>query len=395
MDKRDVSSWEYLVKQYLENRISKEELQELLRKAGAEEDMEMLTLALKEQWEAAKGMTDTSGRDWDTKFSTMMAEVPPLPARKNIRYLLRIAAAACMAALLATAGYFSFFKKTTPPEVITAMDTRKDISPGTTGGILVLANGQKIPLDSAGNGLLAVQGNTRVTNRQGRIMYNNNGVSSEQLLYNTVVTPRSKQFQLVLADGSSVWLNAASSVRFPATFNGAERVVEITGEAYFEVAPLLRDGKKVPFIVKARGMEVQVLGTHFNVNAYPDEHTIKTTLLEGSVLVTKGSVHSLLKPGEQAQLDESNQLRVYKDIDTEGEIAWKNGYFSFDQADLAGVMRQIARWYDVDIVYEGTVPERRFGGEISRHSKVSEVLKILEESKVHFRIEEKRIVVLP
>ncbi|HEY9259959.1 FecR family protein, partial [Chitinophaga sp.] len=206
---------------------------------------------------------------------------------------------------------------------------------------------------------------------------------------------RSKQYQLVLADGSSVWLNAASSVRFPAAFSGNVRRVEITGEAYFEVAPLLRNGKKVPFIVSTHGMEVQVLGTHFNVNAYPDERTIKTTLLEGSVIVTKGKTKQLLKPGEQARLDPGNNLVLYKDVDTDREIAWKNGYFSFDQADLSSVMRQISRWYDVDIVYAGQVPDRHFGGEISRTSRVSEVLKILEESKVHFKIEEKRIIVLP
>ncbi|MGO4290161.1 FecR family protein [Chitinophaga sp. RAB17] len=394
MDKGPVHTWKYLLAQYLDNRISKEELAELLRKAGEEEDMEMLTIVLKEQWETSRDVTDHSGRDWDAKFITMMAEAPQIQDRRPVRRLLKIAVAACIAALIAIGGYFFSFKKTTAPPSITSTTKRKDIAPGTTGGILVLANGQQIALDSAGNGLLALQGSTKVTNRQGKIVYNASGGNSEQL-FNTVVTPRSKQYQLVLADGSSVWLNAASSVRFPAAFSGNVRKVEITGEAYFEVAPLLRNGKKVPFIVSTRGMEVQVLGTHFNVNAYPDEHTIKTTLLEGSVIVTKGNAKQLLKPGEQAQLNPGNNIVLYKDVDTDGEVAWKNGYFSFDQADLSSVMRQIARWYDVEIVYGGKVPNRRFGGEISRSSNVSQVLKILEESKVHFRIEEKRIIVLP
>ena len=394
MDNGPVHTWKYLLEQYLDNRISKKELAELLRKAGEEEDMEMLTIVLKEQWEVSRDAADNSGKDWDTKFTTMMAEAPDIQAPRSINRLVRIAVAASIAVLIAIGGYFFPFKKTAAPLPITSTTTRNDISPGTTGGILVLANGQQIPLDSAGNGLLAVQGNAKVTGRQGKIVYNATSGNSEQL-FNTVVTPRSKQYQLVLADGSSVWLNAASSVRFPATFSGDARRVEITGEAYFEVAPLLRNGKKVPFIVSTRGMEVRVLGTHFNVNAYPDESTIKTTLLEGSVMVTKGKAKQLLKPGEQARLDPGNNLVLYKDVDTDEEIAWKNGYFSFDQADLSSVMRQIARWYDVEIVYQGQVPDRRFGGEIARTSRVSEVLKILEESKVHFKIEEKRIIVLP
>lgn len=394
MDNSHVKTWKYLLAQYFDNRISKEELAELLRKAGAEEDMEMLTIALKEHWEASREATDDGGKDWDAKFTAMMADAPKLPARNNIRKLLKIAVAATIALLIAMGGYFFSFKKTAAPLPITSTTKRKNITPGTTGGILILANGQQIALDSVGNGLLAVQGNTQVTNRQGKIVYNGTTGSSEQL-YNTVVTPRSKQYQLVLADGSSVWLNAASSVRFPAAFTGDVRKVEITGEAYFEVAPLVRNGKKVPFIVAARGMEVQVLGTHFNVNAYPDEYTIKTTLLEGSVMVTKGNAKQLLKPGEQSQLDSGDNLVLYKNIDTEGEVAWKNGYFSFEQADLTSIMRQIARWYDVEIVYLGKLPDRHFGGEISRSSDVSQVLRILEESKVHFKIEDKKIIVLP
>lgn len=394
MDNVPVHTWKYLLEQYLDNRISKKELAELLRKAAEEDDMEMLTIVLKEQWEASRDAADDSEKDWDAKFAAMMAEAPQIQERRPISRVMKLAVAAGIAALVAIGGYFFSFKKTAASLSITSTNTRKDIAPGTTGGILVLANGQQIPLDSAGNGLLAVQGAAKVSSRQGKIIYNASGGNSEQL-FNTVVTPRSKQYQLVLADGSSVWLNAASSVRFPATFSGDVRRVEITGEVYFEVAPLLRNGKKVPFIVSARGMEVQVLGTHFNVNAYPDEHAIKTTLLEGSVMVTKGNAKQLLKPGEQARLDSGNKLVLYKDVDTDGEVAWKNGYFSFDQADLNSVMRQIARWYDVDIVYGGQVPDRRFGGEISRTSNVSQVLKILEESKVHFKIEEKRIIVLP
>ncbi|PSL47998.1 FecR family protein [Chitinophaga niastensis] len=391
----DVNAWKFLVAQYLDNKISEADLKEMLRKAGHEEDMEVLSAVLKAHWEEAKNVEDKSGIDWDEKFATMMVTAPGTPVKKNIRRIPGIAVAACITLLIAISGYWPLFKKTPAPPVTASVTKQFDIAPGTVGGVLILANGKQIKLDSAGNGLLAVQGQTKITNRQGRITYNTADKNNEQLLYNTITTPRSKQFQLVLADGSSVWLNAASSVRFPTAFTGDVRRVEITGEAYFEVAKATRNGKKIPFVVHANGMDVQVLGTHFNVSAYPDEHTIKTTLLEGSVLVSKGNAKQLLKPGEQAQLDQEGNLSLYKDIDTEGVMAWRNGYFSFDQADLPGVMRQIARWYDVDIVYEGNIANRRFGGEISRNTNVSQVLKILEESKIHFRIEDKKIVVLP
>ncbi|CAL1516714.1 FecR family protein [Chitinophaga sp. MM2321] len=395
MDNRDANPWEYLVAQYLANRITKDELELLLQKAGREEDIETLSAVLKDRWEEAKEAGDQDNRDWDTKFEAMMAAAPRIPVKRNIRRFVRMAVAAGISLLLGISSYFLFFKKTASVPVLTQTDKRYDKAPGTVGGILILANGERIELDSAGNGILAVQGQTKVINRQGRITYNASGAGNEKILYNTITTPRSKQYQLVLADGSRIWLNAASSVRYPTAFTGDERSVEITGEAYFEIATVKHKGKKIPFVVHANGIAVQVLGTHFNINAYSDENTVSTTLLEGSVLVTKGNAKQLLKPGEQVRADRNDHLSVYKDVDTDAVLAWKNGYFSFNQADLASVMRQIARWYDVDIVYEGAVPDRRFGGEISRNTNVSQVLEILEESKIHFRIEENRIVVLP
>jgi len=271
---------------------------------------------------------------------------------------------------------------------------QNDFLPGKNTAILTLADGSTIVLDSAKNGALTSQGNTKVIKlNNGQLAYSSSGATNE-VLYNTMSTPRGGQYKLVLSDGSKVWLNAASSIHYPTSFPGNERKVEITGEAYFEVA---HDAKK-PFKVSVNNMEVQVLGTHFNVNAYRDERTINTTLLEGSVKVTKGSSMSILKPGQQAiiqQAGDDKKITVENNIDVEAVIAWKNGYFSFTNADMTAVMRQISRWYDVDIVYEGKIPDRKFGGEISRNLNASQALKILQASKVHFRIEGKKIIVLP
>lgn len=387
------NSWKDLLSRYLNNQITKAELQDLLHQAANEDSSADLNAAMKEVWEEGTPI-ENEQIDWDAHFETIINDSPALPKPQKVTRWRRWAVAAGIALLIAAGTHL--IREHEEPVTPTITTTKQyDKTPGTNGGILTLADGSKIALDSVANGTLATQGNTKISNRQGRIVYNALERGDEPMMFNTITTPKSKQFQLVLADGSGVWLNAASSVRFPTSFNGKERRVEITGEAYFEIAKATKNGSPVPFIVTVNGMEIRVLGTHFNVNAYYDEATIKTTLLEGSIIVSTGDEKQLLKPGEQAQLDRNGKFTIWKDIDTDSEIAWKNGYFSFNNADLLSIMRQISRWYNVDIVYEGKLPNRRFGGEISRNTNVSEVLKILEESKIHFRVEEKRIVVLP
>jgi ferric-dicitrate binding protein FerR (iron transport regulator) len=207
--------------------------------------------------------------------------------------------------------------------------------------------------------------------------------------YNTLSTPRGGQYQLVLPDGSKVWLNASSSIHFPTAFAGHERNVELTGEAYFEIAK----NKQKPFHVNVNGMQVEVLGTHFNVNAYGDEGAIKTSLLEGSVKIKKGNISGLLKPGQQGVLKKNSTDLEIKNADMNEAIAWKNGLFEFDGADIKSIMREIGRWYDVDVVYAGKVPDRRFEGKISRDAQLSDVLKILALSNVKFSVEGKKIIV--
>lgn len=267
-----------------------------------------------------------------------------------------------------------------------------DIVPGGNKAVLTLSDGSVVILDNAQNGILSQQGSTKVLKlNDGQLAYNANGSplgNGGKVLYNTISTPRGGQYQMTLSDGTKIWMNAASSVRFPVTFSSTERRVELTGEAYFEVAK----NTTKPFRVKTSRQEVEVLGTHFNINAYTDETTINTTLLEGKVKVTDAGEKSVvIIPGQQARL--GKQLTVTDDIDTDEIVAWKEGLFSFKGADIQTIMRQVARWYDVEVVFEGKVPDKKYRGKISREINASQVLRILEESGAKFRIEGKKIIV--
>jgi ferric-dicitrate binding protein FerR (iron transport regulator) len=265
-----------------------------------------------------------------------------------------------------------------------------DVSPGKTGAILTLATGQKILLDSALNGSVAQQGNVSVIKKNGELVYSIVGNDTD-IVYNTMTTPNGRQFNLVLADGSKVWLNAASSITFPTKFIGKERRVTITGEAYFEVA----HNAAMPFIVEKGNASVLVLGTHFNVNAYDDENEISVTLLEGSVKVRIGSINNTIKPGQQAQFKKDGKIILVSDVDIDNVVAWKNGRIHFQGANIESVMRQMSRWYDVEIVYNKKLDDL-FYADIPRTTMLSDVLKALELTKgVHFKIEGKKVIVIP
>ncbi|HVI46105.1 MAG TPA: FecR domain-containing protein [Chitinophaga sp.] len=268
---------------------------------------------------------------------------------------------------------------------------RNDVNPGSYGAVLTLANGTTVILDSAHNGTLPQQGDASVTKSGNSLQYNV-ATGDGAVVYNTMTTPRGRQYNLMLADGSRVWLNAGSSITFPTAFTGNNRTVKMTGEVYFEIAP---DVSK-PFRVTVNGTEVKVLGTHFNINSYDDESTMKTTLLEGAVTVVKNDKSLVMAPGQQLQMNNAGGMNLVTDIDTDEVIAWKNGFFSFHNADIPAVMRQLARWYNVDVEYRGDIPKREFEGSIDRSLTLARVLAILESMKVHFSIEEdKRIVILP
>lgn len=266
------------------------------------------------------------------------------------------------------------------------------LAPGENRATLTLADGSKIVLDKARRGALAQQGPVKIIKlRNGELAYTAGRGDTGEVLYNTVTTPKGGQYQLVLADGSKVWLNAASSLRFPASFAGNTRVVELTGEGYFEVAK----NPSRPFHVRLNGMDVQVLGTQFNVNGYQDETEMRTTLLEGKVRVTSGHKNRVLRPGEQCSVNEKGNVQVMANVNTDEAVAWKNGLFYFKSADIRTVLRQVSRWYDVDFVYQGKI-KAHFSGQISRNVNADELLKILElTGKVHFVVNGRKITVKP
>jgi len=271
---------------------------------------------------------------------------------------------------------------------------KNDVAPGSNKAILTLANGKTIILTNAKNGLLAQQGGTQINKTaNGQIIYNvAQGVGGTDTSYNTITTPRGGQFMVVLPDSTMVYLDAGSSLRFPAAFTGKLRTVMLTGEAYFEVA----HNKAKPFHVLTKGQMVEVLGTHFNINAYDDEKAIKTTLLEGSVRVSMAGRLALLAPGDQSQIPQpfsGSGINVMKNVDTEQAVAWKNGFFQFDNADIQTIMRQFSRWYNVDIVFDGQVQERLFSGEIHRNLTLLQALELLNYANVHFNIDGKKITV--
>lgn len=324
-----------------------------------------------------------------------------------------IAVAVAVLAIITSGIYFWFEQR--PPKniaenpVINRPLTPDDIKPGTDKAILTLSDGTKVILDSVQNGTLASEkGVTVIKLNDGQVVYRKTDQSgelseAESVSFNTISTPRGGRYHLVLDDGTRVWLNATSSISYPVTFTRTERTVAITGEVYFEVNPLeaSRGGGKVPFKVKilsASGKEtgeVEVLGTHFNINAYDDEAVVRTTLLEGSVKIQSsvGSKQStILKPNQQVLIS-NDQLSLVANPNTEEVMAWKNGLFQFKGADIETIMRQAARWYDIDIVYERK-PADKFTGKISRDVNLSGLLKILELSEVRVTLNERRKLII-
>jgi len=264
------------------------------------------------------------------------------------------------------------------------------IAPGSNKARLTLANGSVVELNESTDGTIAEESGTKVSKQRAALIYNA-GTAAGKTATNILTVPRGGNYQVVLSDGTKVWLNAASELKYPTAFTGKERIVSITGEGYFEVA---KDMAK-PFIVKTSRLQVEVLGTQFNMMAYEEEQTIKTTLLEGSVKVVTPQGNNLLHPGEQAQLETNGAIKVVPLSDASQVIAWKNGFFSFRKADIPTIMREISRWYDVDIKYEGAITTRRFTGKVLRSYNLSETLSVLEASDLHFRLEGKQITVLP
>lgn len=303
------------------------------------------------------------------------------------------------AAVLILTGLASFwFLLNRPTKTVSGIQpvaATIDVAPGMEGAILTTDDGSKLVLDSLGNGVITTKDGAKVILNNGVLTYEDNTIPHDDIIYNTMSTPKGRQFRLQLQDGTQVWLNAASSIRYPVIFTGNERKVEITGEVYFEVAK----NKNMPFRVKVNEeTEIEVLGTHFNVNSYSNEASLNTTLLEGSVKITSRNENVVLRPGQQAQVgsQQAGRIKVVNDADIEKVMAWKNGVFNFENATLKEVMGQLERWYDIEVVYEKGIPQLEFIGKMGRDLSLANVLRGLEMSKVHFRIEQgRRLVVIP
>ena len=379
----------YLAGQYLKKSLSETEQVEFQRLLHAPEHQEALQAAFEEM---------AGGLDMDTPQDK---ELLPLLERSlnsdrvqhRVRSLPRRSlswAAASIILLLAAGAYFwTTQKKNTPQAAIPTV-----ISPGKQGAILTLADGSQVVLDSLGNGVVAKQNGARIVLTNGQLSYDPAENASGEIVFNTISTPKGRQFQVTLPDGTQVWLNAASSIRYPTAFAGKERKVEVTGEAYFEVAK----NAQMPFMVSVNNKAgIQVLGTHFNVNAYENEKAITTTLLEGSVRVAQyetASGYVILQPGQQAQIAGTSGIKVIEKANIDKVVAWKNGVFHFEGATLAEIMRQLERWYDIEVVYEKGVPDIEFEGEMTRDVSLNGLLVMLGKTELHFRIEGRKLIVL-
>ena len=288
-----------------------------------------------------------------------------------IRYAAAIAVFLCL-----SVGLYVYVNRSSS-EQLGLTRSRNDVKPGGNKAILTLSNGTKIVLNDAKDGTLAQQGNASVVKlANGELAYKQGGSSEEAPVYNTMSTPRGGQYRLQLPDGTMVMLNAESSITYPIAFTGKERIVMISGEAYFEVAK----NKNMPFRVHFGDQTVEVLGTHFNISAYKDQPAFKTTLLEGSVKISKGQENQLLVPGQQAVYEPGSHKFNLKTVDTDDILAWKNGLFLFDNTEIDNVMLQLARWYNIEVFYKGPKPTLNFTGEIRKDSNLSRVFKILEST---------------
>lgn len=392
----NIDRLKYLLEQYVADASTPAETKEFFGWIKKSDDDALLKHKIKELWSDQKNDKKLPDVEWN-KIYTKIISTPVI----GKRYIWPHIAAAVVIILLFSTGIYLIFnhhslkqvaETETPPKI------KNDIAPGGNKAILTLANGRQISLESTANGALTQQGNIKIIKLDsGRLAYKALKGKPGEVLYNTISTPRGGQYQVILADGTKVWLNAASSLHFPTSFTGKVRNVQLTGEGYFEVA----HNAKMPFYVEIGDMTVKVLGTHFNINGYNDESVIKTTLLQGSIRVSKGTVSKIIRPGEQAVLqhqeDQKGEIKVIN-ADVDAAVAWKNGRFIFQGINIQSVMRQLARWYDVDVSYQGNVTNELFVGVLnrSRYENISQILDMLEKTRtVSFAISGRHVTVKP
>jgi transmembrane sensor len=381
-----------LFNRLLQGNLSPEEVNSMVSLLAAGEQDPAMQELLQKHLRQEKGNIDPEiiQNLEDRLPSILAAQTPVAIVPFNKKSLFRYVAAASLLFAFAASWYFTQ-RKAIPDKPTLTAQRNITLPPGHHGAILTLDDNSTVLLDSINNGVIASQNGSDILLNKGRVTYTGNGLSTAAISYNTMTTPRGRQFQLTLPDSSKVWLDAASSIRFPTAFTGDSREVEITGEVYFEVA---KDAGK-PFRVKISNTDkqIEVLGTRFNINAYAQQELISTTLFEGSVKVNNGNESTIIKPGQQAQSGREN--KVLTNVNLRKVLAWKDGVFDFTDLRLEDVMQQLERWYDIDVVYEKGIPPFEFVGKMSRELSLSEVLRGLEISEVHFEIKGRRLIVKP
>lgn len=358
-------------------------------------------------YQAAQNTDEISPTDLREVTELLKTTLPleyPAPAKTHALWPRIAITAAATVTLIFGVWFYNSVQSPHQPELISGSGNTSDIAPGKQGATLILADGKSIRLSDAINGTLANEAGVEITKTEdGQLIYDIKAKTTPSsdpsvIRYNTLSTAKGETYQLRLPDGSKVWLNAASSISYSPTLTaGGQRSIKLNGEAYFEVAK----DKANPFIVTTNGQEVRVLGTHFNINAYGDEKEVKTTLLEGQVRVVRLNARQtlstvaktvILLPNQQSILSSTGQLRLV-DVDASLAIAWMQGKFKFDNASLEDVLREMSRWYNVQIVYTNGIPERRFTGDIDRNLTAAEMLSVLQFTKVKFSIQGQQIIV--
>jgi hypothetical protein len=382
---------EYLFERYFTDNCTNDEHQEFLLLVNEKENDEEFIKLLEVYWQQ-----DLGGRQVPGEVSERIFREIIQPPRKKfflipVKYpLWSLAGAAAIILMVVISGVLLTDHVKQKDSMAKTILYPKDIRPGGNKAILTLSNGNTIVLDSTTKGKLVDRGLKVIKLDNGLLTYQGAQNTVTSISYNTITTPPGGQYEVILADGTKVWINAASSLRFPTVFSGTQRELELKGEGYFEVT---HDPSKT-FVVKVGGMKVEVLGTHFNIMAYGDEESVNTTLLKGSVKLEYGTENRVLVPGEQGKWNKKEEMQVVKNADLEEALAWKNGRFQYHSTNLGVIMRQIARWYNVTIVYEGDVRAECFSGSIPRTDNVSQMLQMLElTNTIHFTVEGKSIIV--
>ena len=380
-----------LFEKYKNNQCSSEELEELLAYFSLTGNEKLLKDNI-DKVLLQEGMSDA---ELERETQEVYAQLQTKLTKRNSPLTilsLKWAAAAAVIIIFGLGSYLFIHQSNRAPQ--TAQHRVKDIAPGSNKAVLTLANGKKISLTDAGEGRLAQQNNVAINKaKNGELSYDiSTGNLSSVIRWDTLTIPRGGQYKLILADGTKVWLNAGTAMRYPEVFSNNNRSIELLyGEAYFEVV----HNAAAPFRVLMKEQVVEDLGTHFNINAYADEPDVTTTLLEGKVKVSKGAQSQIINPGQQSITRQTSNDITVGIGNAESAISWKEGHFHFQSADVQTVMRQLSRWYDVDVTYNGTIPARTISGDIDRNATLSTALKIIGLLNIHYQVEGRTITITP